>query len=1435
MALTTQDEASRLFKALMGVSETKITRDFFEEPIRTSPAVLPSQVWQYGNWIPTGASTDPIAIGGQPEPAALQAIQAMQTNGQVYTVQVDQDTPVPLIKRWVKLRFTAIDAGTNGAFKLVDGSGNPIQNIIPFNFGDGVSYNYNLYASDGVTPIAFGIGDWVFDPNSGVIIFYNPQNVTGGGGISAANPPYFSFYQYIGGTGLPSTVSGFDGAILPITGYPAGLNSGAGTTTWSSAALDADIATITNSVQANFLGLHGWGGSDTSEGIAVSYQKLIPLINSLTKDPVATGSGINASDVLTLMARVGITVNLSNITGFVVDFVSQGAPIGSTVKVRYTPAAGTLELSFDNGSSWGPAVSGVNSLRPGQAIKIKNGSDFAIVRRIPGTLTTGVAIIDTLILNNTQTKVALLTWSSEADDFIPYVNEDATSSFDFGFPVVLKLGLIPPSLKLGQMGGGGFVDVITPQYYGVRGTSIVIDVQDVTTSTNSTANANGSDYTVTNTTGGYLEDILAQIYSTNPNFAGEITLRQGRYLLNADTTLNGMTGLKLRGEAPEVVIIDSNGATRNINIQPSATVENDVFLYDVIFNGTFNINVLALNSTPSMLYSRGILGPSVNIVVAASCGMTLTECGSLNSITVNGSSSVARSLESSVFNTVNLNGTGTTLHGCVVNTLVGDPTLGINNTLLANQITTLTSLNEQNQYIGNSVQTYGTAITAKFKMSPQKFEVIDSDGTTRRWTGFAGPIIWSPTDNLFKLSYDPTVFSINGLGQLTASFSAASLAFNPSGVTRPDGAPVTTTTIQDALAELYGTKADLIGGLVPLSQLPASLTSAGMVYKGIWVLDAHGGAYPTAAQLGGTTLGNGWFVLIGPSSVGGDANPVVDQIASDSQVYTAGDWAVWNGTGWNLVNNSYANASYDILPATPPDGLPWATAGLLPLGGASIADGMDQVNEILLKLAPPKPINLSGMTLAFKGTSVYTAAESGSGTVRSAVVNTTSPIVATPQSPDSINTLFYYNIGDTLTASIDGVSAGSVVLAGSGNVGINGALNVVANNDPWAGTAGKANFWFGLRAEIDPVSALSLGIHTYQISDTSSGSTPVFTFYVDDPAVTMSIIGSSLTTSPPMSKYLSGVPSVQPSSSFVLSAFSAVGVVGQYYNSSEVASISCNVSGVSTVACPAGAIPATPPSGTYGNANVVSHTIAMPSSAYNENITFTLTPYNSKSASGTPAALSSGYRIDTSTETERVYSGDSTNTYPAISTTAGQCGAIFDSTQSLVGLYVGELQKINGTYEWPVNASYASYIGSNGAGPVYTGATGSVISGQSGTWRWVTYHFTGEFSNNSAFTLTFNNPVGFSADTNQITANMLIYVQVAGTSGTGWLNANAAYPGVGTPQNNGDPAMVAGQSDAADKRITFGTVVRTGDLYVRVAINSTSSISFSGVTIGSVA
>jgi len=177
--MVSSDERSNiLFKRFLGKSSTADSRAFFEEPINSRNAVYTAQIWAQSDQIPSTAPTlAPDAVSG--------------------VVQFKSG-----------LTLSAVAGTSNGSFYHAD-----LQDAIPFNFGDG-SYNYQVTDNLGAS-IAFGEGDWVLDPEGGVLTFYD-------GFPSGKTPPAkISFYRYVGSKGLTASgsIMGFaevgSGAFFP--------------------------------------------------------------------------------------------------------------------------------------------------------------------------------------------------------------------------------------------------------------------------------------------------------------------------------------------------------------------------------------------------------------------------------------------------------------------------------------------------------------------------------------------------------------------------------------------------------------------------------------------------------------------------------------------------------------------------------------------------------------------------------------------------------------------------------------------------------------------------------------------------------------------------------------------------------------------------------------------------------------------------------------------------------------------------------------------------------------------------------------------------------------------------------------------------------------------------------------------------------------------
>lgn len=165
MALSSTQQASRLFKKSFGNGETLVSRDFFEEPKIGREIVYPTQIWTEGDLIP---STAPLLSSGA-------------TSG--------------VVQYFEKETLSHVSGSTGKAFWSSN-----LMDSISFNFGDG-TYNFELYKNNGTTQIPFGDGDWLVDTSAGLLTFYG----TLPSAVSDVLPPKISFYKYIGQKGFPSS------------------------------------------------------------------------------------------------------------------------------------------------------------------------------------------------------------------------------------------------------------------------------------------------------------------------------------------------------------------------------------------------------------------------------------------------------------------------------------------------------------------------------------------------------------------------------------------------------------------------------------------------------------------------------------------------------------------------------------------------------------------------------------------------------------------------------------------------------------------------------------------------------------------------------------------------------------------------------------------------------------------------------------------------------------------------------------------------------------------------------------------------------------------------------------------------------------------------------------------------------------------------------
>ena len=498
---------------------------------------------------------------------------------------------------------------------------------------------------------------------------------------------------------------------------------------------------------------------------------------------------------------------------------------------------------------------------------------------------------------------------------------------------------------------------------------------------------------------------------------------------------------------------------------------------------------------------------------------------------------------------------------------------------------------------------------------------------------------------------------------------------------------------------------------------------------------------------------------------------------------------------WVKKFSIYEKLDQIVLGAAP-SGKDWSDGAILFTPATLGSEAIYELNVLLGKLSPSAPIDIT-LSDAIVDANIYDANISGVGTT---VICTDNPSV------EVAFEAFNDPRTGTLEAIIDAVSEGSIVLTVNDDTGVNDALDIVSNPDAYDSQEGKEGFFEVINATITPTAPLSAAQHSFKLIIGASESAE-FIFEVDDPTIS-TINNVSVNTSGLTTNYVSGVPTVVGAEDLLVT-FRLNDGIKSHYNPVRLASI--GGTGVDDTEYSPATLGGEPYSVDL-NPIFSDVVVLLAADEYSESIILDLAGYNSKNVIGTVFNHDTNIRIDmASNEAARVISG--TGQYPA----AGYGGA-FSSTQSLKTVYTEEMQMLDGKYQRP-NGNYISNQPT--AGEDYDTGMGSGD-------RWVTFQ-PAVLSNNTGFTLDILAAEDFAGE---ITPDVKIYIKVEGE--TGWLDANAAYPGVGDPTVDGDPAMVFGASDGDTKRITLGSMPRTGNLFVRIGLPAASIKKFSGIAISNI-
>jgi hypothetical protein len=268
--------------------------------------------------------------------------------------------------------------------------------------------------------------------------------------------------------------------------------------------------------------------------------------------------------------------------------------------------------------------------------------------------------------------------------------------------------------------------------------------------------------------------------------------------------------------------------------------------------------------------------------------------------------------------------------------------------------------------------------------------------------------------------------TVNAQGQLTA------LAATPIAIANTQVSGLGTASVLNAGVALGVATLDA-GGTVPLSQIPASI-QGGVSYQGSWNASTN---TPTLTSSVGS---KGYYYVV---SVAGSTN--LNGITD----WLPGDWAIYNGTAWEKIDNTDSVASVNgyvgavVLNAAdvgaPPTTRSISTGTGLTGGGNLSADRTIAIDSTVATLTGTqtltnKTINLASNTLQATSAEIAAAVTDETGT--GALVFANSPTLVTPAlgTPSAL-------VGTNITGTAAGLTAGNVTT----NANLTGAITSTGN------------------------------------------------------------------------------------------------------------------------------------------------------------------------------------------------------------------------------------------------------------------------------------------------------------------------------------------------------------------------------------------------------
>lgn len=762
---------------------------------------------------------------------------------------------IPIVELVTELTLTPISPNCNDTYVLLDENGKQIKNIIPYDYSDTGIYNYTLKNYKGAK-IPFGVCEWHLDVNSATLTFNNgvPEDVAN------FHPPKLTFYKYVGPVGERVYI---DAALYDVEKV-------AFTNSIPVVDFTETLKTRLDDIWEGWFNDHGFKGDDLTQGIGLQYNLLTNVVESESGDAVMGWDDNSQSQVVSLLSH-------KKADNLKVVFASEHIPAGEyTVQVE---EKGYSKIAVEDGF----VVINSDETGPVSFTVEESESAYAV-----------------LLVKDNET--------SEMELYFPREDVELTVQV----PVFVDLKILPPHLKLKTL--SSYSDEIIPQYYGPRVADYVI------ASYEDTVNLRSADFIVYNKDGAYLEDAF------NARAGSHVFLRSGTYENNGNELL--LNGVLVQGES----VLHTTIKNSSLRIRGAAVLEG------------LNLSETSIIiDTDKVVEIKDCAIGEVEVVNGTLC----VRDSSASKITVDEGANLltyGSHIEELVCDDGFVSVNGSTIKDLYLNRCAAGSVL--NTTNITNVHTWDTAAKLDSSYATN----FDESIERELYPDEKTIPYYNSFGD-RVYAKLPDPFVYVEDTNEIHIKIDNFTIKLDSDGNLYCRFFTSNeinmdsvpetqteahygihedsklykKAYNYAtkqfeyvldvdGNRIPIDKPV---TVDDAIMDLYWSKAGLVNGKVPIDQLPDSVAYGGLSFVGMWSFEDHNGEYPTFEDVSDdfklnhmsddayTDLQKGWFFIV-KASHHADENGEVDdpcypQEAVDGESYTAGDWVIFTGKGSRKV------------------------------------------------------------------------------------------------------------------------------------------------------------------------------------------------------------------------------------------------------------------------------------------------------------------------------------------------------------------------------------------------------------------------------------------------------------------------------------------------------------------------------------------------------